>query len=203
MVSGIISLHRFDWGDSCANNKSKPISLSVSASADDWRNFYYYLQSGAPTLLDSSCYPQLIHEVECICIEKRIIGPNAVDKRKTKAKNSDELKKFVAVVYTFVEYWKEKTQVDWPDEYKELLKITKGKRRSLRENVYEYCLEKGKLKEDIKRKSFDYQFIDREKQYLEVVKSIADRFAKEHGGQFPSLEELSDIVVDRSVLSFP
>lgn len=206
-VVATILLSRFDWNESYgdANNKSKPISLTVSASADDWKDFYYYLESGAPSLLDFSCYPQLIHEVECICIENRIIGTHAVDARKTIARSADELKKFVAVVYAFVAHWKEKEEdpINWPDEYKELLKVAKGTRCGLRTIVFKYCLAKGKLNDSRKQKSFEYQFIDRERAYLEYVKNIAEHFAKEHSGRFPSLEALSNIVEDRTVLSFP
>lgn len=203
MVSGKISLSRFDWDDSYASDKSNPISLRVSASTEDWKAFYHYLQFGAQPLLDFACYQQLIHEVERICVEKRIIGPNAVDKRKIIARRTDKLKKFVAVAYTFVEHWIEKSQVDWSDEYKDLLNITKGKRCGLRTIVFKYCIAKEQLDENIKQKSFEYQFIDRERSYLEYVKSIAERFKNERGGHFPSLEQLSYIVEDRSVLSFP
>ena len=193
-----ITLSRLD--DNFAYNKAMPISLKISASTDDWKDFYYYLTSGEPTKLNNSCFPELIKEVECICIENRIIGPHAGDNRKSKI--NDELKRFVATVYVFVEHWKEESPDNWPEEYKELLRTAKGSRCGLRTIVFKYCLAKEKLSNSNKQKSFEYQFIDRERPYLKMVQNIAKQFVIHNNGAFPSLKDLSDQIEDRSMLSF-
>jgi hypothetical protein len=183
--------------------KSQPITLKISASEDDWRNLYFLLSATESEMIQPLYgYNNFVSAVKKICGTKRITGIDSIDKRKKKARENDELKKFIAAAYVFLEHWKD-SNVDPPEEYKELEKSMKGKRLGLRTLLFRYCTAKCNLQEKYSsQKSFEYNFVDREKHYLDLVRTEAKRFADNNNSAFPSLNELVDILPERSAINF-